>query len=132
MSKLTTFLSELSDHELKAFFHFRYKQFLKGSQEKIDVEMKKRGIIPVDQEEHINKALHFTSKNNPNVCPQCLSEKFYTAHEVESITYSYATIELNVDYRTCLICLYSQDKEDSYTGIVGPFSFIQRLINRKK
>ncbi len=132
MSKLATFLSELSDHELKAFFHFRYTQFLKGSQEKIDAEMKKRGIIPVDQEEHIKKARQFAPKNNPNVCPQCLSEKFYTAHEVESITYSYATIELNVEYRTCLICLYSQEKEENFTGHVGPMGFIYKLINRRK
>ena len=132
MSKLASFLSTLSDHELKALFHFRYKQFLKGSQEKIDAEMNRRGILPVDQEAHIINARQFAPKNNPNVCPQCLSEKFYTAHEVESITYSYATVELNVEYRTCLICLYSQDREESSTGHVGPLGFIHRLINRKK
>lgn len=132
MSKLASFLSELSDHELKAFYHFRYKQFMKGSQEKIDAEMQTRGILPVDFEEIFRQARHFTYEPDPNVCPRCLSEKFHTAHEVEIISYSYATEELDVDYKTCLVCLYSQDKEESESGFVGPFGFIYKLINRKK
>jgi len=132
MSKLASFLSELSDHELKAFYHFRYKQFMKGSQEKIDLEMQSRGILPVDFEEVFRKARHFTYEADPNVCPRCLSERFYTSHEVETITYHYATVELDVDYKTCLVCLYSQDKEESESGFVGPLGFISKLINRKK
>lgn len=135
MSKLSEFLSELSDHELRAFHHFRFNEFMKGSQEKIMFEMEKRGVNSDDIEECITQARKegiFT--NRESLCPKCLSEKFYTASEVETITYSYATVELDVDYRTCLICHYSQDKAENSnpSGMVSAWGFITKLINRKR
>ena len=139
MSKLAAFISELSDHELRSFHHFRFEQFMKGSKEKIILEMEKRGIAanPHDEFEHYltraKKEGVFTKAES--LCPRCLSEKFYTSHEVETITYHYASVDLDVDYRTCLVCLYSQDKLDNQTdgiGAVGPIGFIRKLINRKR
>lgn len=139
MSKLAAFLSELSDHELRAFHHFRFDQFMKGSKEKITLELENRQISfnnPDEFEKHLQLAREegiFTKR--ASLCPRCLSEKFYTSHEVETITYHYASVNLDVDYRTCLVCLYSQDKVDNETdriGAVGPIGFIRKLINRKR
>lgn len=130
MSRLQHFLNELTDHELLQFHDYRYNQFLKGSKEKIDAEFEKRQLDrnnPGDFKKTPSVSLAET-------CPRCHSSKFYTATEVETITYSYASVDLEVDYRTCLVCLFAEES-DSVTnidGYTGPFGFIKALINRKR
>lgn len=130
MSKLQEFLNELTDSELASFHSYRYHQFMKGSQEKIDLELNKRGMRADDLEKYkiIQNPL------SSEVCPQCGSGKFYTSTEIETVNYSYASIDLEVDYRTCLVCLYAEGKDESSSShsFVGPFGFIKALINRKK
>ena len=130
MSKLQVFLDELTDSELANFYIYRYEQFLKGSKEKIDAELEKRTMSKTCISEYVIKS----SKEFLDTCPRCSSNKFYLSTEIESITYSYASIDLEVDYRTCLVCLYSEEKEknERKSGYVTLFTFIRALINRKK
>ena len=134
MSKLATFLSELSDRELAAFYHFRFTEFMKGSQEKILAELETRSMEIESISTYLKRDELDTFRiMENNLCPRCMSSKFYTSHEVETMTYSYATVDLKVDYRTCLVCHYSQDKvEGESTGFVGPIGFIRKLVNRQK
>ena len=130
MSKLQEFLDVLSDSELANFYLYRYEQFLKGSKDKIDAELSKRNISKENIEIYRleNKVI------SEDKCPRCGSNKFYNSTEIETITYSYASVDLEVDYKTCLVCLYSEEKElgGSSQHYVGPFGFIRGLINRKK
>jgi hypothetical protein len=130
MSKLQEFLDVLTDRELVNFHTYRYVQFLKGSREKIDAELRKRGITQAD-------FARITAEAPPsrgNVCPRCGSEKFYNSTEIETVTYQYASVDFEVDYRTCLVCLYCAEKEtgSNARSFTGPFGFIQALMNRKK
>lgn len=129
MSKLQTFLDELTDGELANFYTYRYEQFLKGSKEKIDAELDKRAMIKTRILEYVVKSVQKSTEQ----CPRCGSTKFYNSPEIETITYSTASVDLEVDYRTCLVCLYSEEKENNKrkSGHVGPFGFIRALINRK-
>ena len=136
MSALTDFLLELTDHELAAFYHFRYEQFMQGSKDKILKELENRSIhvgsIP-DYLERNDSDKHKIIEND--LCPRCMSSKFYTSHEVETITYSYASVDLDVDYKTCLVCLFSEEKEGNVSssfGFVTGLGFISRLMNRKR
>jgi hypothetical protein len=99
MSRLQHFLDELTDYELLQFRNYRYEQFLKGSKEKIDAEFEKRELDPT-YPSAFKKAL---SEPLAEFCPRCESSKFYNATEIETITYSYASVDLEVDYRTCLV-----------------------------
>ncbi|MDG1333140.1 MAG: hypothetical protein P8P74_12475 [Crocinitomicaceae bacterium] len=138
MSKLAAFLTELSDHELRAFHHFRFNEFMKGSKEKITLEMEKRGISSPNPDE-FEAQLKISSEDGffPNraaLCPRCLSEKFYTRHEIETISYSIASFEVDADYKTCLVCHYSEgnDENAGKTTHVTAGGFLWRLLNRKR
>lgn len=137
MSKLSYFLTELSDTELVNFYDYRYQEFMRASKEKIDNEMANRGMTVENR---------YTFQANPysdqeltdglkeqKICPRCHSSKFYTSSEIETMTYSYASVDLKVDYRICLVCNYSQDKEESKSQreFVGPFQFLRKLIGRR-
>ncbi len=130
MSKLQEFLDALTDRELVNFYTYRYVQFIKGSREKIDAELRKRGITQAD-------FARITAETPPsigNTCPRCGSEKFYNSTEIETVTFQYTSVDFEVDYRTCLVCLYCADKEtgSNTPSYPGPFGFIKALINRKK
>lgn len=130
MSKIQEFLDELSNYELIKFYEYRYEQFLKPSKDKIDREFEKRDINKLDFEKYtIEKG-----DVEQELCPRCASSKFYNATEIESLTYSYATVNLKVDYRTCLVCLFSEKSKQNNDGVnfVGLFGFIRALINRRK
>lgn len=137
MSKLDDFLSELSDHELRAFHHFRFKEFMKGSKEKITLEMEKRGISSPSSdefEEYLAASKEGFFTNRASLCPRCLSEKFYTRHEIETISYSIASFDISADYKTCLVCHYSEgnDENSRKTKQVGAGRFLWKLMNRKR
>lgn len=109
---------------------------MKGSKEKILAELASRSMEIDSIESYLDrKELDKYKIIEKQLCPRCMSSKFYTSNEIETVTYSYASVELKVDYRTCLVCLYSQDKvenENGSFGLVGPLGFIRKLINRKK
>lgn len=66
------------------------------------------------------------------MCPNCYSQQFFNAQEVKSMTYSYVSVEFKVDYKTCLICLYSEEQEsDQSEEFVSAWTFIRNLIQRK-
>ena len=137
MSKLFNFLTELTDTELINFYDYRYQEFLKNSKVKIDEEMSKRGINQENKYQFQLNDLGAEELENllaeQKICPRCHSYKFYTSSEIETITYAYASVDFKVDYRICLVCNYSQDKEDSKSKseFVGPFQFLKKLITRK-
>lgn len=126
MSKLTNFLEELNDQELVSFYHFRYEQFIKHSKEKIDQEIDFRGL------DRSNLVLNVEGNLQEDLCSRCGSSKFYTSNEIETITYSYASLDLNMNYKTCLVCLYCEEKESGESGhrFVGMFSFVKALFSR--
>ncbi len=126
MSRLQDFLNQLSDWELVNFRKYRYDQFIKNSQQRIDDEIQKRNLNL--------EAVKFDGNDEPLSCPRCLSSKYYDSTEVETITYSYASVDLEVDVRTCLVCLYSGKTQEtnSKEKLVGPVGFLSRLMNRKK
>src|SRR5690554_7926941 len=95
MSKLQTFLDELTDSELVSFYNYRYEQFMKSSKVKIDSELIKRGMQKEDFDHYRVDILANTEER----CPQCGSQKFYNSKEIETVTYSVASIDLEVDYK---------------------------------
>lgn len=132
MSKIVAFLEGLDDHELACFYKYRFEQFISGSKEKIMIEMRKRGMNATNYERFIQpESLRLA--HSKHYCPQCMSEKFYNSTELETITYSYVTESIEVEYRTCLICLFS-DKDDDYerNRSVSAFEFIRALIARRR
>lgn len=130
MSKVQQFLDELTDNELLGFFHFRYSEFLQGSKDKIDAEIQKRRLNVEAFDPSVARSDHSDEKN----CPRCGSSKFYNSTEIETITYSYASVDIKTDYKTCLVCLYCEEKDVGFNGNrnVSGFGFIRALINRRK
>ncbi len=134
MSKLQGFLDELSDAELQALHHFRFREFMPASKEKIRLELDKRGLavpdpltyqaeIPADAWEKIRSC---------DMCPRCYSEKFYHSRETETLNYSYASVDTEVDYKTCLVCLYSEEKVKAASRPpLTAWGFLFRMLNRK-
>ncbi len=110
MSKLQDFIDSLEDFELGAFYNYRFESFMKGSQEKILKELEKRNISIDSVDSLIDKNRKSDSEIQNKYCPRCYSKHFYLASEKDSITIQYATIEINNDFKTCLVCLYSQEK----------------------
>lgn len=132
MSKLVTFLEQLDDHELACFYKYRFEQFITGSKEKIMTEMQKREMNTTNYERFIQpESLRLA--HSKHCCPQCMSEKFYNSTELETITYSYVTESIEVEYRTCLVCLFSGKGEDyERHRSVSAFEFIRTLITRRR
>jgi len=114
MSKVKNFISNLNDNELASFYHFRFNSFMKNSKKIILDELKSRNI----KEYQIDKYLPKLNKkieqdvSAEKICPKCYSNKFYISNEIESITIKFETTEYIENYKTCLICLHSQDKID--------------------
>jgi len=110
MSRLEEFIDTLEDFELLAFYKYRYNTFLRDSQVKIITEIENRGLNLKDIDVFITNAKNM-GIDDDNYCPRCFSSKFYYANETERLYNSYYFIEIKNDFRTCLVCLYSQDKE---------------------
>lgn len=127
MTRLEKFLKSLNDEELAAFHHFRYHQFIKASREIIDREMTSRAIPTHFSFQELNP----NEELNSEKCPRCKSEKFYDSTQMESIEFQYATEEVEVEYRTCLVCLYGGPKDEDKHRSVGLLGFIRELINRR-
>ncbi|MDX2361856.1 MAG: hypothetical protein QNK23_13690 [Crocinitomicaceae bacterium] len=137
MSKLQNFLEVLTDSELANFFTYRYHEFMPASKEKIDLEFKSRGMRLSKLEFYKEVPDNITPERilKLEFCPRCYSKKFYTSQEIETVSYSYASIDSKVDYKTCLVCLYCQDKEMAESegdGIANVFGFLNFLIKRRR
>lgn len=135
MSKLQDFLTQMNDHELASFYTYRYNEFMKTSKEKIEAEMAVRGMTPENLNDYYSIPQNAKELiDQKEICPRCYSAKFYDSNELESINYSYASVEISVNYKTCLLCLHSPEKEHSGAShrSVGPIRFIRTLINRKR
>lgn len=130
MSRLLNFLKTLTDFELAQFYKFRYNQFLPGSKDKILSELKERGMdINSLNSYRQNKRM----KTESAQCPKCHSNKFYTASEVETIEFMRSTIEVDEYYKTCLVCLFSEEKPENYERhkLVSFFEFL-RMRNKTR
>lgn len=137
MSKLKLFIEKIDDYEIAALYHFRFNSFMPNSKKNILEELEKRNIRLDD----INKYLKKETAELKNqielrkICPRCYSNEFYNSQELEEITFQYETHEYTADYKTCLVCLYSQDKIDhekeKNLGGTNIFSFL-RFLNRNR
>jgi len=114
MSKLQNFISNLDNTELASLYHFRFNSFMKNSKKIILNELKNRNIKEYQIEKYLPKLNKKIEREitEGKVCPKCYSNKFYDSNEIENITIKFETIEYLENYKTCLICLYSQDKID--------------------
>tara|TARA_B100000809_G_scaffold101249_1_gene99812 strand:+ start:865 stop:1278 length:414 start_codon:yes stop_codon:yes gene_type:complete len=137
MSKLKLFVKEIEDFELASLYHYRFKSFMPYSKKIIINELYERNI----KEDNIKKYLKTVNIelsvqiNNLEICPRCLSNEFYNSKETENVTFQYETHEYEKDYKTCLVCLYSQDKidhlEEKEKGNTNIFSFL-RFLRRNR
>ncbi|MDX1828621.1 MAG: hypothetical protein R3342_03650 [Lutibacter sp.] len=132
MSELKKFLHDLEDFELASFYHFRFNSFMKNSKEKILNELKSRNIKEYQIDKYLlklNEKIELEIEEG-KVCPKCYSDKFYNSTEIENITIQFETIRYSENYKTCLICLHSQDKIESQkekNSIWNIFSVIKLL-----
>ncbi len=112
MSRLQEFIDTLEDFELLALYKYRYDSFMKGSQQKIMVEIEKRGLQLNKLDVIIAKSKGSDNEIHESICcPRCYSRKFYHAHETDLISIKEYGFEISNDFKTCLVCLYSQDKK---------------------
>lgn len=134
MSKLQDFLDELTNRELASFYQHRYSQFMPNSQEKIDAEFTKREMNQSRLSDYtLTKEEVSSLVASRQICPNCFSTKFYYSTEIETITYSYASVDMKVDYKTCLVYLHQEEKDsDDKNKFLTGFGFIKALMNRKK
>lgn len=74
-------------------------------------EIQRRNLHIEDTDELIQKAKGSTDEiQNSDCCPRCYSRKFYVANEKDWIHYQHYSHEINNRFKTCVVCLYSQDK----------------------
>ena len=113
MSRLQEFIDTLEDFELIAFYKYRYDSFMEGSQQKIMAEIEKRGLHLDKIDEIIGKSKGSDYEIQESICcPRCYSRKFFHSDETDLISIKEYGFEVNNDFKTCLVCLYSQDKKD--------------------
>ena len=137
MSKQKEFIEKLEDFELASFYKFRFQSFMDGSKRITLAELERRKINVDDIEKYLpaKNEIDKQKLESLEICPRCYSNELYIANEKESVTFKYATLDYNVDYKTCLVCLYSQDKEDhkkEKKGLWNIFSMLRFMINRKR
>lgn len=112
MSRLKDFIDTLKDFELLAFYKYRYNTFLRDSQVKIMTEIEDRDLNLKEIDIYIANAKKNIDTDDDSYCPRCFSRKFYHANENDWLYNSYYFIEVTNDFKTCLVCLYSQDKKE--------------------
>ena len=131
MNKLELFVKEIEDYELASLYHYRFNSFMPYSKKIILNELRERNI----RQDNINKYL---KKENAElkdqvlkreICPRCFSNEFYNSEEKENVTFQYETHEYEKNYKTCLVCLYSQDKIDHKKEIRNGSSNIFSFLN---
>ncbi len=112
MSKLESFLTELTDTELVNYYEYRYEQFMPASKKRITDELAKRNMKLDRLQSYVKLPDSYSEENikKQKLCPQCFSEKFYNSKEMETGMDS-SSDEFEVDYKTCLVCLYSKEKD---------------------
>ncbi|MBI9056029.1 MAG: hypothetical protein JEY96_19565 [Bacteroidales bacterium] len=135
MRRLQYFIDSLEDFELLAFYKYRFESFMKGSQEKILKELDKRDFSLDSIDTLIVKNKKPESEIKDEYCPRCYSKHFYLASEKDNITISYATVEINNRFKTCLVCLYSQEKAEfkkERRSIWNIFGALKLISKREK
>jgi len=113
MSRLQEFLDSLEDYELGAFYKYRFDSFMSGSSQKIIKELEKRRINPTQIDRLIEQAKETIGAiTDKEYCPRCYSKHFYLSSETDFVSMDLVSVELHNRFKTCLVCLYSQDKSD--------------------
>ena len=136
MSKLENFISNLDNTELASFYHFRFNSFMKNSKKIILNELKNRNMKEYQIEKYLPKLTEKIEREitDKKICPKCYSNKFYDSTEIEKITIEFETIEYSENYKTCLICLYSQEKIDKKKKKHNSWNIVSlmRILRGKK
>ena len=113
MSVLENYIVDLEDFELLALYKYRYDTFMKNSQKKIVTEIHKRNLDLKHIDDYISKAKGRDEElKNSVCCPRCYSRKFYLASEVDWKYSRYYSYKVTNDFKTCMVCLYSQDEKE--------------------
>ncbi len=124
MSSLQNYIRALEDFELLALYKYRYDTFMKRSRNKIMTEIKNRNLNLEQIDDYINKAKGTDVElKNSDCCPRCYSRKSYQAKEKDWVHYRYLSYEITNNFKTCMICLYSQDKKVYKKGKRGGWLF---------
>ena len=115
MSYIKDFISKLEDFELASFKKYRYHTLMENSRNLIDEEFKSRQLDPNNYEAYLpnEEDIEQQKLESEEICPQCYSNEFYMSSEVDQISFKGHSLDLKEDFKTCLVCLYSQDKKDT-------------------
>lgn len=113
MSRLDNFLKNLEDYELAAFYKYRFETFIPSTQENIVRYLNERNIdiSTIDLFIESTKKQNQDKKSN-KYCPRCYSKHFYMSNERDVIYEQWSSYELNNEFKTCLVCLYSDEKKN--------------------
>jgi len=130
MRKIEFFLAQLANFELANFYKYRFDSFMPSSQNSILAELKKRSIGLGEIEKYTAPPKKYVENINKELCPRCLSSKYYNATEKESVTFSYATVDYEYNAKTCIICSFSKDKIDNKRVKRSLFSVLNFLWKR--
>ncbi len=129
MVKLNDIIEQLEDFELAALYFYRFSGLMDDSKQKVLNALKERNIDVNKIEKYLQK--HTPSSTNQDVCPRCLSNKFYLSLENQEVTFSQSTTKYETRFKTCMICLYSEDKGIHEKEKSNLFSFVNFLSKRK-
>ncbi len=129
MLKINDIIEQLEDFELAALYFYRFTGLMDGSKQKVLDALKERNIDVNKIEKYLQK--NMSSSTNQDVCPRCLSNKFYSSLESQEVTFSQSTTKYETRFKTCMICLYSEDKGIHKKEKSNLFSFVNFLSKRK-
>lgn len=101
-TKLSTFLKELSNQELNLFYHYRYNEFMPGSQAQIDAEIQKRNLKFNIKEEPVK--LEIIEGHPYAQCKKCGSTKFLSQLKKEINVGKFARDESVYNEYKCSLC----------------------------
>ncbi len=127
--KLNDIIEQLEDFELAALYFYRFPSLMDDSKQKVLNALKERNIDVNKIEKYLQK--NTLSSTNQDVCPRCLSNKFYSSLESQEVTFSQLTTKYETRFKTCMICLYSEDKGIHKKEKSNLFSFVNFLSKRK-
>ena len=101
-TKLSSFLKELNNQELHLFYYYRENEFLPGSQDQVDAEIRKRNLQLSITAKPVK--LEIVEGNASALCKKCGSPKFLAQSKKEIKVGKFARNEsVYMEYK-CSLC----------------------------
>lgn len=113
MFKTQDLLSEITDIELMNLYKYRFESMMLETQNQVLREFQNRNIPLQEIELRLKDSRPPSGNNSVYYCKRCYSSRFYSYTEEDTINIgTYNSITLQNDFHTCVICLYSDEKEN--------------------